>query len=160
MVYNELRINLEEIIGTETNFIANASNFASLLFNSLKEINWVGFYLLSSNELVLGPFHGKPACIRIPFGKGVCGAAAKNRKTLVVDDVHTFPGHIACDPGSNSEIVIPLIHDDVLYGVLDIDSPCRNRFAHQDKENLEHLAKLLVDNSDMLSLSRYYKLNH
>ena len=159
-MYAELKNILEDIIVGENNFVANASNFASLLYNNMKEINWVGFYLLSTNELILGPFNGKPACVRIPYGKGVCGVAAKNRKTMMVDDVHKFPGHIACDPTSNSEIVIPLIHENILYGVLDIDSPYRNRFGQNDREHLEEFVKLLVENSDMTSLGRYYKLNH
>ncbi len=113
--------------------------------------------MLNGDELILGPFSGKPACLRISIGKGVCGSAAQSRKTLIVDDVHAFPGHIACDPSSNSEIVIPLVKNGKLFGVLDIDSPYRSRFTTVDKEYLEQFVRLLLDESDMIALSKYYK---
>ena len=123
--------------------ITNLANAASLLYNSLPDINWAGFYLLEKNELLLGPFMGKPACVRIAIGKGVCGSAAEKRETVVALDVHEFPGHIACDADSRSEIVIPLMKDEELLGVLDIDSPSVNRFSSCDRAGLEQFAKLL-----------------
>jgi L-methionine (R)-S-oxide reductase len=137
----------EELIGLltgEQDFIANAANTSALLFDALPDINWAGFYFLRNAELVVGPFQGKPACVRIPLGKGVCGTAAANRKTLVVRDVHEFPGHIACDAASQSEIVVPLLRGDELLGVLDIDSPSVGRFDDADRRGLERLATLFV----------------
>ena len=127
--------------------IANLSNASALLNQFLERINWVGFYLWDEekNELVLGPFQGLPACVRIPFGKGVCGTAAEKRETLVVPDVNQFPGHIACDANSQSEIVIPMIKNDQLIGVLDIDSPEVNRFDEIDKKKLEEFVAALVN---------------
>lgn len=120
--------------------------FSSLLFYALKDINWCGFYILDGDELVLGPFQGKPACIRIPMQKGVCGTAAYSRKTIIVDDVNEFPGHIACDVDSRSEIVIPLEYKGRLLGVLDIDSSKLARFTEQDAIVLQHLCSILIDN--------------
>jgi len=116
----------------------------------LPDINWAGFYFLRGDELVLGPFQGKPACVRIQVGKGVCGTAAAERKTLVVPDVQKFPGHIACDSASNSEIVVPLIKDNKLLGVLDIDSPTLSRFDEEDQKGLDRLAGIFVDKTDHL----------
>ena len=127
-MYGNLKESLHSLLSGETDFISNAANFSSLVYNSMQDVNWVGFYILKGKALQLGPFMGKPACVRIDEGKGVCGAAAKNRKTLIVDNVHEFPGHIACDAKSNSELVVPLIKEGVLYGVLDIDSPSLKRF--------------------------------
>ena len=128
---------------------ANLANASALLYGALDDINWAGFYLLEGNDLlVLGPFQGKPACIEIPTGKGVCGTAAALRKTIVVDNVHEFPGHIACDSASNSEIVVPLIHGDSLFGVLDIDSPSLSRFSDRDRRGLEEFSLII---SEMLS---------
>lgn len=124
--------------------IANLANAAALLNQFLTDINWVGFYLADGDELVLGPFQGLPACVRIPFGKGVCGTAAAERRTVVVPDVHQFPGHIACDAASQSEIVVPLIKDDRVIGVLDIDSPVKNRFDDVDRRYLEQFASVLI----------------
>ncbi|QJD88012.1 GAF domain-containing protein [Cohnella herbarum] len=135
---------LSSLLEGETDRIANLSNASALLNLFLTDVNWVGFYLLKSGELVLGPFQGMPACIRIPIGKGVCGTAAQKRETIRVDDVHLFPGHIACDEASQSEIVIPLIKDDELIGVLDIDSPSKGRFDGIDQDCLERLVKNLV----------------
>jgi GAF domain-containing protein len=125
-------------------WFTNLSNTASCLMSHLKDINWVGFYLNHNEELLLGPFQGKPACLRIPFGKGVCGTAAHLKKTIIVDDVHSFEGHIACDSASQSEIVVPLIFKDRILGVLDIDSPRLNRFNKSDQLGLESLMALLV----------------
>src|SRR5215218_2541282 len=119
--YAELAAQLRALVEGEDDFIANAANFSSLVFHTLPDLNWAGFYLLKGGELVLGPFQGKPACVRIPLGGGVCGTAAAERRTIVVPDVHAFAGHIACDSASNSEVVVPLIRDGHLLGVLDID---------------------------------------
>ncbi len=123
--------------------VSNLANAASMLFYALEEINWAGFYLLLGDALTLGPFMGRPACVRIPLGKGVCGTAAERRETIVVPDVHRFPGHIACDEASRSEIVIPLCVGGGLYGVLDIDSPVPDRFTEEDREGLEAFAGTL-----------------
>ena len=123
--------------------VANLANAAALLWDTLDGINWAGFYLIQGAKLVLGPFQGKPACIEIPLGKGVCGTAAARGETVVVEDVHEFEGHIACDSASNSEIVIPLVVNGSLYGVLDIDSPLLNRFDQSDKLGLEQFAVVL-----------------
>lgn len=136
---------LEALLRGETNHVANLSNASALLNQFLDRINWVGFYLMdTNNELVLGPFQGLPACIRIPLGKGVCGTAAQKKETVRVEDVNQFPGHIACDAASQSEIVIPLIKGEQLIGVLDIDSPEVNRFDELDQKKLEEFASALV----------------
>jgi L-methionine (R)-S-oxide reductase len=127
------------IAGDERDALANSSNFVGLLFNALDDINWLGIYVLRGEELVLGPFQGKPACIRIPVGNGVCGAAAATLETQRVPDVHAFPGHIVCDADSRSEIVVPLLVDDKLVGVLDIDSPSLDRFSAADQAGIESL---------------------
>lgn len=132
----------------------NCANAAALLFDTLPDLNWAGFYLMANGALQLGPFCGKPACLRIPLGKGVCGAAAMQRKTLVVPDVHQFPGHIACDCASNSEIVVPIVKNDVLYGVLDIDSPIKNRFDDADAEYLQRFVDILLAACDW----NYYQM--
>ena len=136
-LYDELQQEVEAILAGETDMIANLANVASLIWNKLPDVNWSGFYLLKGEELVLGPFMGKPACVRIPVGRGVCGAAAKTLFPQVVQDVHQFEGHIACDYASNSEIVIPLIIKDELVGVLDLDSPEVARFDNVDLEGLK-----------------------
>ncbi|MDB5972860.1 MAG: hypothetical protein JWQ90_5310 [Hydrocarboniphaga sp.] len=133
----------------ERDAIANAANLAALIYHGLPELNWAGFYLYKNGELVLGPFQGKPACIRIALGRGVCGTAAATRSTQLVIDVHEFPGHIACDAASNSEIVVPLVAGERLIGVLDLDSPKRARFDADDRAGLEHLAALWVAASDV-----------
>jgi GAF domain-containing protein len=135
---------LSALLEGEKNQMANLSNASALLNQFLDRTNWVGFYLMEGGELVLGPFQGLPACVRIPLGKGVCGTAAKQKETLRVEDVHQFPGHIACDAASESEIVVPLIKDGDLLGVLDIDSPEKNRFDELDQEYLEEFTKVLV----------------
>ena len=144
-LYGEIRQALQAVLTGETDFIANLANSAALLFWSLPAINWAGFYLLKEEELVLGPFQGKIACVRIRLGRGVCGTAAEKRQTLMVANVHEFPGHIACDSASNSEIVVPIIKGDLLVGVLDIDSPEFARFDDTDKAELEKFVQLLTD---------------
>jgi GAF domain-containing protein len=145
-LYRLLESQLRSLLEGETDRIANAANMAALLYHSLPEVNWAGFYFLQGNVLVLGPFQGRPACVRIPLGKGVCGTAAKERKTLVVPDVSQFPGHIACDSQSKSEIVVPLIKENEVLGVLDIDSPILGRFDDIDRQELKKLAELLTAN--------------
>jgi GAF domain-containing protein len=141
-IYRELLLQARGLFEGERDMIANAANLASLIFHGLDDLNWAGFYFLKDGVLVLGPFHGQPACVRIELGKGVCGSAAARRETLVVADVHEFPGHIACDVASNSEIVVPLIRDGRLVGVLDIDSPKKSRFDSEDRAGLQALAAL------------------
>ena len=143
-LYRDLAQALEALIGDETDAVANMANAAGLIWESLPDLNWAGFYRNVGGELVLGPFQGRPACIRIPFGKGVCGAAAATRKIQRVDDVHAFPGHIACDAASNSEIVLPLVRDGELLGVLDIDSPRHARFDEEDEAGLRPIADFLA----------------
>ncbi|UYO06230.1 GAF domain-containing protein [Paenibacillus sp. PSB04] len=135
---------LKSLIHDEPSSIANLANASALLNSFLPDINWVGFYLFDGTELVLGPFQGLPACIRIPLGKGVCGTAAAERRTIVVDDVHEFPGHISCDAASNSEIVVPLVQGERLIGVLDIDSPLKGRFDQDERQFLEQFAGILT----------------
>jgi L-methionine (R)-S-oxide reductase len=143
-LYRELQRELAALIEGERDWIANLANSASLLFNSLPDVNWAGYYLLREGELVVGPFQGKPACVRIALGRGVCGTAAAERKTQVVRDVHEFPGHIACDAASNSEIVVPMVREGTLLGVLDVDSPSLARFDDEDRRGLEaFVAELL-----------------
>ena len=138
--YARLVQELAALLAGESDLIANAANTAALLFAALPEVNWAGFYFLREGELVVGPFQGRPACVRIALGRGVCGTAAAQRRTLVVADVHEFPGHIACDAASRSEIVVPLVAGDELLGVLDIDSPRAGRFDAADARGLESLA--------------------
>ncbi|MFW8589746.1 GAF domain-containing protein [Glaciecola sp. 2405UD65-10] len=143
--YHTILGQISALTFNEKDIIANMANISAVLFNSLEEVNWSGFYLLKDDQLVLGPFQGQPACIRIPMGKGVCGSAAEARKTLVIEDVHQFEGHIACDSASNSEIVIPIIKNDQLIGVLDIDSPLFSRFSNNDAVNLNKVVDILVN---------------
>ena len=143
--YNELCAALDALTKDVPHTVANLANASALLYGSLDGINWAGFYLYNGEKLILNAFQGKPACIEIPMGKGVCGTAAKEGKTLVVPDVHKFPGHIACDSASNSEIVIPLTTNGNLFGVLDIDSPHLNRFSDTDREGLEVFARILCN---------------
>lgn len=142
--YETLSKQLDALLTGENDTIANLSNASSLLNQFLTEINWVGFYLMKEGELVLGPFQGLPACVRIPVGRGVCGTAVEQKKTIVVEDVHQFPGHIACDAASNSEIVIPLLKNGEVIGVLDIDSPIKNRFSNEDAEGLTIFVNTLM----------------
>jgi L-methionine (R)-S-oxide reductase len=147
--YRELQQQLAALFAGERNGLANAANMSALLYEALPNLNWVGFYFLQAGELVLGPFQGKVACVRIALGRGVCGTAAERRETVIVPDVNAFPGHIACDAASRSEIVIPLIKDGRLLGVLDIDSPQIARFDQEDGAGLSAAAALLVQSSDL-----------
>lgn len=146
-VYAGLEKQLRALLHGERDFIANCANTAALLWHSLPDLNWAGVYRLMGDELVLGPFQGKPACVRIRMGKGVCGTAAATRRTVLVPNVHEFPGHIACDAASKSEIVVPLVKDGLLLGVLDLDSPKLNRFDAADQAGLERVVAVLVEAS-------------
>jgi len=143
-LYRDLALALEALIGDERDAVANMANAASLIWESVPDLNWAGFYRNVGGELVLGPFQGRPACIRIPFGTGVCGVAAQTRQVQRVEDVHAFPGHIACDSASNSEIVLPIIRDGELLAVLDLDSPEKSRFDAEDEAGLEKIAEILA----------------
>jgi len=143
-LYASLVVQLLSLLKGEHDLIANAANFSALLFNSLPNVNWAGFYFLQDDELVLGPFQGNPACVRIPMGQGVCGVAAQQCETIIVPNVHEFPGHIACDVASNSEIVVPLFDGERLLGVLDLDSQTIGRFDDQDAEGLNELVTVFV----------------
>lgn len=149
-LYASLVVQLLSLLKGEYDFTANAANFSALLFNSLPNVNWAGFYFLKGEELVLGPFQGNPACVRIPMGKGVCGVAAQQCETIIVPNVHEFPGHIACDVASNSEIVVPLFDGERLLGVLDLDSPQIGRFDDQDAEGLNELVTVFVGHEEGL----------
>jgi len=151
-LYASLVVQLLSLLKGEHDFIANAANFSALLFNALPNVNWAGFYFLQGEELVLGPFQGNPACVRIPMGKGVCGVAAQQCETIIVPNVHEFPGHIACDVASNSEIVVPLFDGERLLGVLDLDSPLIGRFDDQDAEGLNELVTVFVAHEEGLGL--------
>jgi L-methionine (R)-S-oxide reductase len=143
-LYQDLAASLESVLTGETDALANLANACALLAQALARINWCGFYLLRGEELVLGPFQGRPACVRIPVGKGVCGTAAARREPLVVSDVNAFPGHIACDAASRSEIVVPIMEGGVLRGVLDLDSPEPARFDEMDRAGLEKFVAVLA----------------
>ncbi|MBM3111105.1 GAF domain-containing protein [Pseudomonas sp. P66] len=146
--YGLLAAQLEALFADERDFIANAAQFSAFLYSQVEDLNWAGFYLNRNEELVLGPFQGQVACVRIPFGRGVCGAAAASRETQRVEDVHAFPGHIACDSASNSELVIPLVKEGRLIGVLDLDSPRLARFSAADQAGLERLAAIFLRLTD------------
>jgi GAF domain-containing protein len=148
-IYADLVLQARGIFEGERDWLANAANLSALIFNGLEDLNWSGFYFLRGDELVLGPFQGKPACVRIALGKGVCGMSAAQRKTIVVEDVEKFPGHIACDAASQSEIVVPLIVNGKLIGVLDIDAPLASRFDDEDRRGIEKLAELWLAASDI-----------
>jgi GAF domain-containing protein len=150
--YRELHEQLAAVFAGERNGLANAANMCALLFQALPDVNWAGFYFFQEGELVLGPFQGTVACVRIALGRGVCGTAALRRQTLVVPDVHEFPGHIACDAASRSEIVVPLVQRNRLLGVLDIDSPQLARFDDADRSGLNTAATLLLQASDLEKL--------
>jgi L-methionine (R)-S-oxide reductase len=148
-LYQELNAQLAALFADETDGLANAANMCAVLYHGLPGLNWVGFYFLRHGELVLGPFQGKVACVRIALGRGVCGTAAQRRETQIVPDVHEFPGHIACDVASRAEIVLPLLHDGRLLGVLDLDSPELARFDAEDREGLRTSCDLLLGKSDL-----------
>ena len=143
-LYDQLAAQLSSLLAGERDLIANAANFSSLIFHSLPDLNWAGFYFERDGELVLGPFQGKPACVRIKIGQGVCGAGAAKCETVIVPNVHEFPGHIACDSASISEMVVPLLKDSRLIGVLDLDSASKERFDRQDARGLEDLVRILL----------------
>ena len=143
-LYRDLAASLASLLEGETDALANLSNASGLLSGALDRINWCGFYLLRGGELVLGPFQGKPACVRIPLGQGVCGTAAARRETLVIPDVQAFPGHIACDAASRSEIVVPIVSAGALRGVLDVDAPVTGRFDDDDRAGLEEFVRVLL----------------
>ncbi len=142
--YQQICEQLDQLLGQESNFVANAANTSALLFQLLPDVSWVGFYTAEEKELVLGPFQGKPACTRIPFGKGVCGTAAAQGNTIVVSDVDQFPGHIACDATSKAEIVVPLINWGNVIGVLDIDSASPDRFDDEDRDGIESIVAVFL----------------
>ena len=146
--YAELEQQLRALMGGERDYTANAANTAALLFHTVPGLNWAGFYRLVGETLVIGPFQGKPACVRIPLGQGLCGTAAARRATVRVPNCRAFPGHIACDPASNAEIVLPLLAQGRLVGVLDLDSPVLNRFSEADQTGLERLAAAFVAATD------------
>ncbi|PKM94380.1 MAG: hypothetical protein CVU84_09930 [Firmicutes bacterium HGW-Firmicutes-1] len=143
-MYKQLLMSAKGLMAGERDMIANLANLSSLIYHTMEEVNWAGFYLHKTNQLVLGPFHGRPACIRIDLGKGVCGNAAKNRETIVVYNVHKFEGHIACDGETLSEIVVPMIANEELIGVLDIDSIRIGKFDDVDKRFLEELVSIFI----------------
>ena len=147
--YAGLNQQLAAVLAGERNGLANTANMAALLYQGLPDLNWAGFYFLHGSELVLGPFQGKVACVRIALGRGVCGTAATRRETVIVPDVLAFPGHIACDSDSRSEIVVPLVRDGRLWGVLDLDSPLLARFDPDDAAGLKTAVELLLDHSDL-----------
>jgi len=151
--YRSLHAQLTGVLADERDGLANTANAAALLFQGLPDLNWAGFYFLRDGQLVLGAFQGKVACVRIALGKGVCGTAAQRRETVVVPDVHAFPGHIACDSASRSEIVVPLIHEGKLRGVLDLDSPKLARFDSEDAAGLEEVVRILLRGSDLERLA-------
>ena len=143
-LYQELARQLAVLIEGESDLVANSANMAALIYHGLPELNWAGFYFARQGELVLGPFQGKPACVRIPWGNGVCGTAAARGAAIIVPDVHEFPGHIACDPDSRSELVVPLIANNRVLGVLDIDSPVPGRFDEEDRAGCERLIAIFL----------------
>ncbi len=143
-LYAQLAEELRALIAGESDWIANLANASALLYHSLPNVNWAGFYLLRQDELVVGPFQGRPACVRIKMGRGVCGTAAARRTTIIVPNVNEFSGHIACDSASNSEIVVPMIQHNELLGVLDIDSPTQGRFDEEDRQGLEAFVEALI----------------
>lgn len=143
--YEELAMQARGLLHGERDMIANAANLSALLFNTLRDVNWAGFYFLRDGELVVGPFQGLPACVRIAVGKGVCGTAVAERRTQRVADVDVFPGHIPCDSASRSELVVPLLKDNAVIGVLDIDSPVKERFDAADESGIERIAALFIE---------------
>lgn len=147
--YAELLAQAQALLAGERDATANAANLASLVFHTLPDLNWAGFYWLRGGELVLGPFQGRPACVRIALGRGVCGTAARDRRTVVVPDVDAFPGHIACDAASRSEVVVPVLAQERVLGVLDIDSPLAGRFDEDDARGLEEVVRAFVEATDL-----------
>jgi len=150
--YDAILPQIGSLIEGEPDLIANTANVASLLYHALRDVNWVGFYFVRGEDLVLGPFQGKPACVRVPLGKGVCGTAAAEGRTIVVPDVDAFPGHIACDALSKSEIVVPIVVGEQVLGVLDVDSPISSRFEQDDLNGLERIVALIVEQYAAMNL--------
>jgi GAF domain-containing protein len=148
-LHSELIPQARALLQGERDLTANAANLAALIFHTLPDLNWAGFYWMKAGELVLGPFQGKPACVRIALGKGVCGTAARERRTVIVPDVHEFPGHIACDSASRSELVVPVVHHGTLAGVLDLDSPLLRRFDESDARALEQVVEVFLASTDI-----------
>ena len=148
-IHAEILEQARALFAGERDATANSANLAALIFHALPELNWAGFYWMKGGELVLGAFQGKPACVRIALGKGVCGTAAHERRSVVVPDVHAFPGHIACDSASNSEVVVPVVKDGRVLGVLDLDSPKLRRFDEEDARALEALVRLFVEATEL-----------
>ena len=148
-LHSELIAQARALLHGERDSTANAANLASLIFHTLPDLNWAGFYWMKGGERVLGPFQGKPACVRIALGKGVCGTAARERRSVVVPDVHEFPGHIACDSASRSEVVVPILHRGAVLGVLDLDSPLPRRFDESDARALEQVVEVFLQSSDV-----------
>lgn len=146
--YRELAQQLQGLLAGERNLIANAANTSALIYQSMPDLNWAGFYLMDGGELVLGPFQGKVACVRIPVGRGVCGTAVKEDRSILVEDVHAFPGHIACDSASRSELVVPIRRDGRVVGVIDLDSPSPARFDADDQRGIEELARIFTASLD------------
>ncbi|WP_437188025.1 GAF domain-containing protein [Planctomicrobium sp. SH668] len=148
-LYASVHVALEGLVDGESDWISNSANCSALIFQMLPQLNWAGFYFLKGDELVLGPFQGKPACVRIAVGRGVCGTAVLRRETILVPDVHAFPGHIACDSASRSEIVVPLLLNGECVGVLDLDSPVLNRFDDVDADGLAEIVRIFLASSDL-----------
>ena len=146
-LYRDVAEQLASLLSGETDAIANAANTSALLFHLVPDLNWAGFYFMNGGELVLGPFQGKPACVRIPIGSGVCGTAAARLQSVLVNDVHAFPGHIACDGDSRSELVVPLVRNGAVVGVIDLDSPRLSRFDEADQDGIERVARLYLQAS-------------
>ncbi|MCL5991147.1 MAG: GAF domain-containing protein [Bacteroidetes bacterium] len=155
-MYKQLLVEIESLVIDEKNFVVNACNFAAHLYSQMQDISWLGFYLLSHDSLLIGPYQGKPACIRLQKNKGVCWASINKRDVVKVDNVHEFPSHIVCDALANSEIVVPLIKNGVIYGVLDLDSYSLDRFTDEDGINLKLLVDILVNASDMQAIGKFY----
>ncbi|HKK71537.1 MAG TPA: GAF domain-containing protein [Candidatus Krumholzibacteria bacterium] len=152
--YQEIERRLDALLEGEPDPVANAANTSAVIYGSVPDLNWVGFYFARGAELVLGPFQGRVACVRIPVGRGVCGTAVAERRSIVVDNVHRFEGHIACDAASNAELVVPLLHDGVCLGVLDLDSPHLDRFDDDDREGIERLAAVWMKHTRLADLDR------
>ena len=150
-LHDELERQARGLLAGERDLVANAANLSALIWQLVPDLNWAGFYFMKQGGLVLGPFQGKPACVRIAVGKGVCGTAVQRRQTMLVEDVHAFPGHIACDAASNAELVVPLVKDGVVHGVLDLDSPVKARFDGEDQKGFERLVALFVSCTDFPS---------
>lgn len=155
-IFYYLKDTLQQIIGCEKNFVANASNFVSLIFHNMEDVSWAGFYFASGKDLVLGPHQGKTACVRISIASGVCGASYRNKRYILVDNVHNFPGYIPCDPTANSELVVPVYYGNEVIGVFDLDSLRFNRFSSQDAIIIDSLLSILVSSSDIEPLLNCY----